>query len=102
MPGQGANAQLVPVAEDEVEFEEVVDVNQPFGPGQAEFHHGQQAVPSGYDTRLGAVAREKFKSIADRAGPHVVEGSRNLHSPYLTPWRQEAARRRFEVSLAPP
>ncbi|MCY1239079.1 hypothetical protein D9M72_518520 [compost metagenome] len=88
MASQRAHPQVIPVEKDEVELEQVVDVNQPFGTGQAEFHHGQQTVPAGYHPGLGAVACKKFKGIVHRAGPHVIKRSRNLHCPYLTPWRR--------------
>ena len=51
------------VAQDEVEFVEVVDVDQPFRPGQPELHHRQQAVAAGDDPRLGTVACEKFQRV---------------------------------------
>ncbi len=61
--GQRAHPQLVAVAEDEFEFDQVVDVDQPLWSGQAELHHRQQAVPAGDDPRLGAVPCKECKSI---------------------------------------
>ena len=49
MAGHRADTQLIPVAENEVEFEQVVDVDEPFGPGKPELHHRQQAVPASDD-----------------------------------------------------
>ena len=93
VPGQGADAQFVAVAQDEVEFVQVIDVDQPLGPGEPELHHRQEAVAPGDDPRFRAVAREEFECVVHGRGPHVVERSRNLHSPYLTPgrWQRRAA-----------
>ena len=93
VPGQRADAQLVAVVGDVPQLGEVVDVDQPLGPGQPELHHRQQAVPAGDDPGLGAVAFEEFERVADAGGAHVVERSRYLHgapphrrAPTLGPW----------------
>ena len=57
--GSARRRAAVALAADEVELGQVVDVDQPLGPGQPELHHRQQAVPAGDDPRLGAVAFEQ-------------------------------------------
>ena len=79
VPGQGADPQPVAVDGDVPQFGEVVDVDQPLGPGQPELHHRQQAVPAGDDPGLGAVSFEEFEDVVDAGRAHVVERGRYLH-----------------------
>jgi hypothetical protein len=67
VPGQRPDPQPVAVLDDEVELGEVVDVDEPLGPGEPQLHHRQQAVPAG-DER-----------VAHAGGAGVVERCRDLH-----------------------
>ena len=93
MAGERADAELVGLLGDVPQLGDVVDVDQPLGPREPEFHHRQQAVPAGDDAGLGTVAFEQLERIADAAGADVVERSRYLHggtpfprAPTLGPW----------------
>jgi hypothetical protein len=77
--GHGTDAQLVALDADVGEVAQVVDVDEDFGPGQAQLHHRQQAVPSGDDARLGPVPLEQRDGVAETVGPFVLERCGKLH-----------------------
>jgi hypothetical protein len=93
MSGQRTDAEHVGLLGDVPHLRDVVDVDQPLGPGQPQLHHRQQAVPAGDDAGLGAMAFEQFEHVPDAGGADVVEWSRYLHggtpfprTPWLEPW----------------
>ena len=64
---------------------EVVDVDERLGPGEAQLHHRQQAVPAGDEPGLGAVLLEQRERVVDAGGPFVLERRWYLHGVPL--WR---------------
>jgi hypothetical protein len=93
VPGERADPQDVRLLGDVPQLGDVVDVDQPLGPGEPQLHHRQQAVPAGDDAGLGTVAFEQFEHVGDAGGADVVERSRYLHggtpfprTPTLEPW----------------
>ena len=64
--------------------DQVVDVDQVLGVGDAKFHHGQQAVATGDEHRSVPEPVEQPYGVIDACGAFVLEGSRNLHVTDLT------------------
>jgi hypothetical protein len=79
VPGERTDAEHVGLLGDVPQLGDVVDVDQPLGPGEPQLHHRQQAVPAGDDAGLGAVAFEQFEHVADAGRADVVERGRYLH-----------------------
>ena len=76
---------LAPLVADVVQLGEVVDVHEPLGRGEAELHHRQQAVATGDDPRLRAVAFEQAEGVLHTRGTLVLERCRYLHNPVSLP-----------------
>ncbi len=63
---------------------QVVDVDQVLGVGDAKFHHGQQAVAAGDEHRSVTEPVKQPDGVIDACGAFVLERSRNLHVTDLT------------------
>src|SRR5262245_24708870 len=56
--GQCTDAQLIAVEADVAQLIEAPDVDQPFGAGEAQIEHGNQALPAGENLGLSSVSGE--------------------------------------------
>src|SRR5207249_12218200 len=57
------------------------DVDQVLGLGQAQLHHGDEAVPAGEQLRVVLVARQEPDRLLDARDPMVLEGRRVHDAP---------------------
>jgi hypothetical protein len=82
VPGQRADRELVAVLSEVGELRQAVDVHQELGPGEAELHHRDEAVPArerpGFPVSVGQQRERGLK----RGRALVLDGRRYLHGAY--------------------
>src|SRR4051812_25982519 len=76
MAGQGADSEGGRVVAHVVEGVDPIDVDQRGGPGQAEIHRWDEALPPGQDFALLAVLREQIERLLERARRKILKRGR--------------------------
>jgi len=92
VPGQRPYLQLAVGHPDIGQLAEPVDVDQGFRLGQAQLHHGDEAVPAGQDPRFGAIPGEQGQGMRNAGRLLVLDLRRNLHAALPTTGRSYLAR----------
>jgi len=74
--GHGADAKLAAVFANVTQVRNAMDVDQIFGPGEAEFHHRHQTLAAGQELGVVAVAAQQLDGVVDSVGSQIFEASR--------------------------